>query len=279
MPTKVILIGILFFILATNNGFSKDEPMRLAIMDLQAQGVSAQTAATVSDILRTELVNTGLFTIIERKEMGNILKEQSFQLSGCSDTECAVQIGKLLSARKIMVGTVSKLGNAYIINARIVDVEKGVADFAENTKVSSESDLDTGCATFAMKLAERISGQKPKVTVYPFRTVGYISAGVCLVSLGAGILINHTINNNNTQIDSLYTDYLSATSGFDTAWNAYNDKINSNKNLITERNIFYIASGVTGAFGIVSIFFIKEKVNNIVSFEISPGQIKLAYRF
>ena len=87
--------------------------MRIAVLQFTSSCVSEQTALTVSDILRSELVKTGKFTVIERKEMGNILKEQSFQLTGCSDVECAVQVGKLLSARKILVGSVSKLGESF----------------------------------------------------------------------------------------------------------------------------------------------------------------------
>lgn len=150
-----IFIGVLLFILSSTM-FAEQDKMRIAIMDLGASAVSPETAKMVSDLLRTELFNTGLFTVIERAEMEKILKEQGFQQSGCTENECAVQFGKMLSARKVLVGTVGKLGDSYIINARIVDVEKGVMEFAENTKVQSESDLDIGCKTFAIKLANRI---------------------------------------------------------------------------------------------------------------------------
>ena len=165
-----------------------------------------------------------------------------------------------------------------------MDVESGVADFSENTKVSSESQLDSGCATFANKLVSEITesenAKKTKINVYPLRTIGYISTGIGLACLGAGILVNHQINNNVNQANSLFNDYLNANSDFDTAWNAYNDKFNSLDKLIKERNILYIASGVTGAFGLVSIFLIRKQVyKEDISFEISPNQIKLAYRF
>ena len=58
-------------------------------------------------------VNTGLFTVGERGEMDSILKEQGFQASGCTDIECAVKIGKLLSANKMLVGEIGKLGTKF----------------------------------------------------------------------------------------------------------------------------------------------------------------------
>ena len=69
------------------------------------------------------------------------MKEQTVQQSGCADTSCAVELGKLLSADKILVGTLNKLGDTYIINARIIDVEKGNMLFADNTQANSEADL------------------------------------------------------------------------------------------------------------------------------------------
>ncbi len=51
--------------------------------------------------------------------MNSILQEQEFQASGCTENECAVQIGKLLSTRKILVGTVNQLGATININARM----------------------------------------------------------------------------------------------------------------------------------------------------------------
>jgi len=136
---------------------SAAQKMRLAILDLKPQNVSGPTASMVSDLLRTELFNTGLFRVIERSEMESVLKEQNLQLTGCTDTECAVQLGKILSARKMLIGTIGRLGTKYIINARIVDVERGEMEFGDSAKAASEGDLDMAVKVFAKKLAGRIN--------------------------------------------------------------------------------------------------------------------------
>lgn len=261
--------------------------MRIAILDLQPVGVSELTAKTVSDLLRTELFNTGLFIVIEREQMTSVLKEQGFQQSGCTETECAVQVGKLLSAHKVLVGTVNKLGTSFIINARIIDVEKGTMDFGEKAVVESEEKLPNGCEEFARKLAKRITGKEEPSPVqtetisyrYPLRTIGYISAGVGILSLGAGLLYNNQVIKNNNDATTLFNNYYSASSDFDTAYNAYTTKLNQADKLITTRNIFYITSGATLSFGIVSIFIIRSPIDEKVSINLGPNQIKFAYKF
>ena len=153
---------LFLFIFALSIYGADNNKILIAVMNLKPVGVDDATAVTVSDLIRTELHNTGLFKIIERAQMEEILKEQAFQESGCTETECAVEIGRLLSANKILVGTVNKLGTAFIINARIVDVENGVMEFADKAKVESESSLDEACSVFARKIANRIKSESTK---------------------------------------------------------------------------------------------------------------------
>lgn len=157
---RILFIAICLFLLPTYLLAEEvEEKLRLAILDLSAKDVSAMTSSKVSELLRTTMFNTGLFTVIERNEMETILKEQKFTLTGCTDEKCGIRIGRLLSANKILVGTVMKLGNKIIINARIVDVEKGKLDFAEKTSCTKEEELDTACDDFANKISARILGR------------------------------------------------------------------------------------------------------------------------
>ena len=133
-------------------------PVLIAVIDFEAKGVSRQDASRLSEWLRTELINTNQFKVIERSAMNTILKEQAFTMTGCTDTSCAVQVGKLLSARKMLVGSVEVWNNKVFINGRIIDVEKGVAEFAHRETVSSLKELDTGATSFAKNLARRING-------------------------------------------------------------------------------------------------------------------------
>jgi TM2 domain-containing membrane protein YozV len=70
-----------------------------------------------------------------------------------------------MSARKILVGEVSPMGKSIITTVRIVDVEKGVSEFAATQKAASEEVLDVAVGDIAEKLADRIrkgSKDEPK---------------------------------------------------------------------------------------------------------------------
>ena len=145
------VVGMIF-----SASVSNAENLRIVVMDLKADGVSDQIARTVSNMLRTEFINMNEFTVVERAQMDAILKEQGVQQSGCTDQACAVQMGRLMSARKILVGEVSPMGKSIITTVRIVDVEKGVSEFAATQKAANEEVLDTAVSEIAEKLADRI---------------------------------------------------------------------------------------------------------------------------
>ena len=79
------------------------------------------------------MLKTGKVRVLERSEMNKILREQAFQKSGACDTsECAVEIGRLLSVDRMVVGSVGKLGNLYTLSVRLLDVGTGEILFSVN---------------------------------------------------------------------------------------------------------------------------------------------------
>ena len=105
---------------------AKDEKVTAAVMELEArEGVSEGMAVALSDYLRTQLFSIRKYTIVTRENMESILKEQQFQYKDCTSRECVIEVGKLLSVRKMFAGTVGKMGNTHLITLRIIDVESG----------------------------------------------------------------------------------------------------------------------------------------------------------
>jgi hypothetical protein len=133
--------------------------MRLVIMDLQPKNISKVLSIAATDLLRSEIVDTGRFDVLERSQIDQILKEQSFQQTGCTENACAVQMGKLLSAKKVLLGEVNKLGAGTLITVRIVDVEKGIADYSMSEKAKSIDDIEYATKKLVNNLVLRITGR------------------------------------------------------------------------------------------------------------------------
>jgi curli biogenesis system outer membrane secretion channel CsgG len=94
---------------------------RVAVMDFDYAtvhgGVSAMFGQDVdigkgiSDLLVTNLVKDGSYSVIERKALDKILSEQNFSNSDRANPTSAAKIGKLLGVDAIIVGSITTFGN------------------------------------------------------------------------------------------------------------------------------------------------------------------------
>ena len=106
-------------------GWAQDNPkMTIAILDFNnTGGLSPQETVTLGNRLRSMLVKTNAFIVLERGQMDDILTEQGFQQTGCTTTECAVEMGALLNVEKMIAGSIGKLGKTYTIDLSLIDVQ------------------------------------------------------------------------------------------------------------------------------------------------------------
>jgi len=97
----------------------------IAVLDFEGIGVSQEEARALSNRFGSEFLELAeyKFTLVERQAMGEILKEQGLQQSGCVSSECAVEVGAALGAELIIIGSISKVGTIFSVNARMLDVE------------------------------------------------------------------------------------------------------------------------------------------------------------
>jgi TolB-like protein len=131
------------------------ERVRVAIVDFKAIGAPADFGEAVAENLRNSLVQHKQFKVVERAQIDKALKEQSFGQSGLVDAKQAVTLGKLVGAKIIVVGSVTKIGTTYTVNARFIDVETGEATDARSIKTNHEDDI----AQVVDELAAELSGK------------------------------------------------------------------------------------------------------------------------
>ena len=129
--------------------------IKIAVMDITSQNVDPSVASVITEFLRNNLFNSGKYSVLERANMDKLMKEQQFQLSGCTTTECAIELGKILNMKEMVVGSVNKLGSQYYINARMVDVESGEITITATSECSAENELAESCKEISKKLTSR----------------------------------------------------------------------------------------------------------------------------
>ncbi|MDC7126765.1 MAG: PEGA domain-containing protein [Spirochaetales bacterium] len=152
MKNKLFVMLAVLSLFATN--LFAQQNYRVAVLPFSAVGVSESEAKVLTSLFETALVKTGVYQIIEQNQMKNILEAQAYSLSGCTDDACAVEVGKLLSAELIIIGELSNVGERYIANAKIINVESGSNVNADSVSEKSLSDMtDNGINLLAYKLA------------------------------------------------------------------------------------------------------------------------------
>ena len=94
---------------------------RIAVLDFDYGTVQSYSSAMfgsnvdvgkgIADLLVTDLVKDGTFSIIERKALDKIMTEQNFSNSNRADPTSAAKLGKLLGVDAILIGSITEFGN------------------------------------------------------------------------------------------------------------------------------------------------------------------------
>lgn len=167
--------SLVFFVIIFTLGLKQvhGQKIPIAVMDLEGNGISEVEAAALSNRLRNELFKTGEFNVVDRGMMENILNEQDFQLSGCTSSDCLVEIGMLIGAQQMVGGSISKIGNTFTVSVQLVDVETGAVIRVADIDLQGALDdlLTRGISQVAAQLSNKTAPvpspiQRPK-TVSP----------------------------------------------------------------------------------------------------------------
>lgn len=164
------------------------EEYNIAVLNLEAKGISQTEADYLSDYMRgqvtrlvtsEEYINTAniTYTVVERSQMNKIFEQFEIQDTGCTDVSCAIEFGKMLNVEKIIIGSIGLVGETYSISARIVDIETAKTSAVADYVFTGPRDnlLITGIPNIVNEL---MYGEKPKKSR---KKLYYILAGVIIV--------------------------------------------------------------------------------------------------
>ena len=153
MKNRVKVLAIIVSVCIVCFSFFAYAGEKVAVLDFKSILAPSDLGIAVAEILRTELIGVGDYTVIERGMLEEILSEQELQLTGAVDSETAVEIGKLTGAKLVVIGSIVKTGSVYTINSRFIDVETGVAKVGQNIRGQGEDQISNMVRQLALIIA------------------------------------------------------------------------------------------------------------------------------
>jgi TolB-like protein len=148
----LLVLGVLIL-----PAFAHAKPQVAVLETVLAAGMDKTVAPPITDKLIEELVNSGKYTVIDRANVEEVLREKEFQLSsGVVKNEEMRRAGEYLGADLVLVANASRVGSTYVISAKMIDVVTGeiVAQASSEQKGSIDVVLEV-----ARAVGRQISGQ------------------------------------------------------------------------------------------------------------------------
>ena len=98
----------------------------VAVMEFTSKGgVTQEQMDALSDMVANRIRGLGNYQVIGKSDIRAALHlEQQKQMLGCDNESCMAEIGGALGVRWMVVGNVSLFGKTYLLNLKLIDVEK-----------------------------------------------------------------------------------------------------------------------------------------------------------
>lgn len=127
---------------------------RMAVMDLRPVGVEDNLAQAVSENLRTMLIHSGRYEVVERTQLKAVLDEFALEQSGLTHDEHARQLGQLANVDLILLGSLDKIFDCYSINTRIIEIKSGVVITALKADIESHAEFPSRIDQLALEISQ-----------------------------------------------------------------------------------------------------------------------------
>jgi hypothetical protein len=113
--------------------------LRLAVFDVDVvKGLEAEPAAVTDQIVTMLSARQGV-VLVNRDQLSKVADEHKIALSGLVDNASAVQLGKFVSAKYVVVGRASRIGSMQYIVLKFIEVETTI-----QTTVAARAKLTDG---------------------------------------------------------------------------------------------------------------------------------------
>ncbi|MCU0642769.1 MAG: CsgG/HfaB family protein [bacterium] len=135
--TFILSTMLLFVLLNVAAALSQNDARTLAILDFSNNSLLekekySSLSPGIAEIMITELSNIQSIKLVERQKINSLMREMELSQSGLISEDKGIQVGKLLGAQFLVMGSyMVSFGEKIRVDMRIVEVETGLTIKAE----------------------------------------------------------------------------------------------------------------------------------------------------
>ena len=146
---------------AAGPALAAEKKPRLVVLSIRpVDDSTAKTAASLTEILTTELSRTARFEVTGESELTSMMGfEQKKQLLGCADESCLAELGGALGCDYLLLGAMGKVGNKLRLDLKLADVKKTRIVARDGVTVSSAEELIAAGQTTLLGVLALLDGK------------------------------------------------------------------------------------------------------------------------
>ena len=130
------------------------EKPRIAILQLKNENAGDLEVSVMTHLLENYFVNTNRYTVLERREIDKIRREQAEADFEIKTEAEAARFGKILNVQDIIIGTLMLFQGHYLCEVRMINVETSSIE----KSCTETCETNDSFAVAAKRIVEKISG-------------------------------------------------------------------------------------------------------------------------
>lgn len=156
---NLLLLCFLILIFSCLTQFTKadeqGDKIVIAVADFRTILLPNDLGEAAAEILRTEIIGSPEFKVVERSQLQKIVQELKLNISGLV-ADNSIQIGKISPVTHLLLGSLVKTGQVYSLSIRCVSTESGISILGHVEKFKSETHLYEVCSNIASKIKKEL---------------------------------------------------------------------------------------------------------------------------
>ena len=147
---------LVYLLLAASSLFAQAKLPTLAVLNFKSDGsLKEAQLQSISEQVSSGIGKQGKYTVLDRGSTKERLKEIADQQLGLYDEIKTKSASKSLGAEKILIGSVVKFGEKYLITTKIFDVASGALDLQHKEEVESLDKMTDGVESLVNKFSRQ----------------------------------------------------------------------------------------------------------------------------